>query len=205
MLIFLLNLRGLYDFLIALQKNFLLCLSLLVFGSSFYIPPVKFPLHLASCVWGVLFPYSTSSIWHNRVRDMKNACSIISSAYAVRERGARKSPREVPAFPEDHSCQEVLQRSVWEGSLYLQPGQRWNSLSDKEGRKEVALSCDLKQAIRAFQSQMCFTPTSCCKMFCLAFTAFSRICFICPVRAFGFIHILLSLKYLFSPSWVLLI
>lgn len=56
---------------------------------------------------------------------------------------------------------------------------------------EVALSSDLKQATTAFQSQMCFTPTSCCKMFCLAFAAFSRICSICLVSAFGFMHILL--------------
>lgn len=68
----------------------------------------------------------------------KMLAPFLCSAYAVREGRARSRLWEVPAFPGDQSYQQVLQRSVWEMSLYLQPGQRWNAFSDKDGWKCVS-------------------------------------------------------------------
>lgn len=187
------------------STKFLLCPALLVFGSSFFhTPPVKLPLLLPSSVRGVLFPFATSFIWPKRVRDTRSAYSI--ALFSICSDGGRS--QEEPLRGTRLFRRPFLPASAPEMSLRSEPvpaarpevkHMKWS------GWMEMTLSCDLNPAITAFQGQMCFTPTSCWKVFCLAFAAFPRIWLIWLVSAFGFLHILLSLKYLFSPSWFLLI
>lgn len=118
------------------STKFLLYPALLVFGSSFFhTPPLKLSLLFAPSVWGVLFPFATSFIWHNRVKDVKNSCSI--ALFSIFCKGGKKQeePLGGTSLSRRPFLLQVLQRSVWETSLHLQPGQRWNPLSGHGGWK----------------------------------------------------------------------
>lgn len=112
--IFLLNLWGLYDFLIGLQNSFFAYLYLSLAHPSFI-----FHQWNSLCFWLHLSEGFCSHLQHlytgtTESETWKLLALLLCSAHAVREREGRKSLREVPAFPGDYSCQQVLQRPVWE-------------------------------------------------------------------------------------------
>lgn len=205
----LLSLWGFYDFSVSLQNFFVAQLFFL-----FTHPPSILHQWNSLCFWlhlsgVILFPFATSFGLHSSyflwAKDLKNVCSAtLCSAYVTMEVRARKSLCKVPTISVDRFHPQVLQGSQFEKwALYCNQARGESRYIKWPGWMKVALSSDLRQAITTFQSQICFTPVSCCKMFCLAFAAFSRICLICLISASGFMCISPSLEYLFSPpSWI---